>query len=416
VLEVFGEKPTCVSILASHDRGSPKRSFTRARVGVELTAAVFERPGTPLALESLHLDEPRAGEVLVRLAASGVCHSDYHVVLGEWSAPTPIVLGHEGAGVVEAVGEGVTTLAAGDHVILSWTPYCGRCRFCLSGRLNLCTLAAETAYASVLFDGTTRLHRGHESVYSYLAVGSFASHAIVAETGAVRIRDDVPLDRAAIVGCAVTTGVGAAINTARVQPGASVLVIGCGGVGLSVIMGAALVSGLPIIAVDLVESKLELARRVGATEVINASATNVADAVCEITVGAGVDYAFEAIGKPETIELAYDVLAPGGTAVVVGQVPDGVTASYDPFVMSDREKTLTGSNYGSARPPLDFPRIIDLYMASKLDLDVLVSRHIQLHEINDAFEAIRSGEVARSIITYPDEGATPAAISAAIPG
>lgn len=365
-----------------------------------LKGAVFEGSGRPLVIDELAIDEPHAGEVLVRVAASGVCHSDYHVVLGEWTSPTPIVLGHEGAGVVEAIGEGVTGVGVGDHVILSWTPYCGRCPYCLSGRLNLCAVAADTAYASVFFDGTTRLHRDGTDVYSFLTVGSFAEYAIVPETGAISIRKDAPLDRAAIVGCAVTTGVGAAINTVRVEPGASVLVIGCGGVGLSVIMGAALVSAWPIIAVDVVDSKLELARRVGASETVNGRGTDVVEAVREITGGRGVDYAFEAIGLARTIELAYETVCPGGTAVVVGQVPEGVRASFDPYVMSDREKRLIGSNYGSARPPLDFPRIIDLYMVGKLDLDALVSQHVKLEEINEAFAAMERGDVARSIVEY----------------
>jgi S-(hydroxymethyl)glutathione dehydrogenase / alcohol dehydrogenase len=367
---------------------------------MEIRAAVFEQPGRPLEVQDLSLDEPQTGEVLVRLAASGVCHSDYHVVLGEWASPSPIVLGHEGAGIVEAVGQGVTSVAEGDHVILSWTPYCRSCRYCLMGRPNLCELAAQTTYGSVLFDGTTRLRRNGTTVYSYLAVGSFGEHAVVPETGAIPIRRDAPLEKAAIVGCAVPTGIGAVVNTARVEPGASVLVIGCGGVGLSAIMGASLVSAWPIVAVDLLPSKLELARRAGATETLSLQGSDLVEAVRELTEGRGVDYAFEAIGLAKTIETAYDALAPGGTAVVVGQVPDGVRASFDPFVMSDREKTLIGSNYGSCRPPLDFRRIIDLDMAGKLDLDLLISETLPLESINDAFDAMSKGTVARSIIVY----------------
>lgn len=366
----------------------------------KIRAAVFEQPGQPLEVQELSLDEPREGEVLVRLAASGVCHSDYHVVVGEWASPSPIVLGHEGAGVVEAVGEGVTSVAEGDHVILSWTPYCRSCRYCVMGRPNLCELAARTAYASVLFDGTTRLSRNGTTVYSYLAVGSFGERAVVPETGAIPIRRDAPLEKVAIVGCAVPTGIGAVVNTARVEPGASVLVIGCGGVGLSVIMGASLISAWPIVAVDLVPSKLELARRCGATETLSLQGSDLVEAVRELTHGRGVDYAFEAIGLAGTIETAYDAVAPGGTAVVVGQVPDGVRASFDPFVLSDREKTLKGSNYGSCQPPLDFPRIIDLDMAGKLELDLLVSQTLPLESINEAFASLNEGTVARSVIVY----------------
>lgn len=367
---------------------------------MEIRAAVFERPGQPLEVQRLSLEEPRAGEVLVRLAASGVCHSDLHVVLGEWASPSPIVLGHEGAGVVEAVGEGVTTVAEGDHVILSWTPYCRSCRYCLMGRPNLCEVAARTTYGSVLFDGTTRLTRNGTAVYSYLAVGSFGERTIVPETGAVPIRRDVSLEKAAIVGCAVPTGIGAVVNTARVEPGASVLVIGCGGVGLSVILGASLVSAWPIVAVDLAPAKLDLARRAGATEALALEGSELVEAVRELTDGRGVDYAFEAIGLPGTIETACDALAPGGTAVLVGQVPDGVRASFDPMVFSDREKTVTGSNYGSSRPPLDFRRIIDLERAGKLDLDLLIGQRLPLDSINDAFASMQDGAVARSLIVY----------------
>jgi S-(hydroxymethyl)glutathione dehydrogenase/alcohol dehydrogenase len=366
----------------------------------QVRAAVFEKPGRPLRVEELALEEPRSGEVLVRLAASGVCRSDYHVLVGEWAAPVPIVLGHEGAGIVESVGPGVTTVAVGDPVVLSWTPYCRSCRYCLTGRPNLCELAAETAYASVLFDGTTRLRRNRAPVYSYLAVGSFGEFAVVPETGAIPIRRDVSLVKAAIVGCAVPTGVGAVVNTAGVEPGASVLVLGCGGVGLSVVMGANLVSAWPIIAVDVVASRLELARRAGADEALSLEGDELAQAVRDLTGGRGVDYAFEAIGLAPTIEAAYDLVAPGGTAVVVGQVPDGVRASFDPFVMSDREKTLKGSNYGSSRPAVDFPRILDLDLAGKLDLDLLVSQTLPLESINDAFAAMERGEGARSVIVY----------------
>lgn len=365
-----------------------------------MNAAVFERVGKPLDVQEVEIDDPKADEVLVRLAASGVCHSDYHVVLGEWESPTPIVLGHEGSGVVEAVGEGVTSVVPGDHVILSWTPYCGRCRYCLAGRQNLCKLAYETVYQGVLLDGTTRLSRRGERVYTYAGVGSFGERTIVPETGAIKIRPDAPLDRAAIVGCAVTTGVGAAINTARVEPGASVLVIGCGGVGLSVVMGAALVSARPIIAVDVVDAKLALARRVGADVTVNARTQDVGDAVRELTGGDGVDFAFEAIGLPRTIEQAYSCLAPGGVAIVVGQTPMNQTVSIDPLIMSDREKVLRGSNYGSARPSVDFPRIIDLYMAGKLDLDALIGDTIPLAGVNDAFDAMAGGESARTVIRY----------------
>ncbi|MEU9478712.1 Zn-dependent alcohol dehydrogenase [Streptomyces sp. NPDC048191] len=367
---------------------------------MKVTAAVFESVGKPMMVEELDLDDPKEGEVLVKLAASGLCHSDYHVVKGEWSSEGPVVLGHEGAGVVEKVGPGVTNVVVGDHVVLSWVPYCGVCTYCNSGRPALCPKVVETAYQNVMFDGTSRLSRNGEPVPSYLATGAFADHVVVRESSAIPVRKDAPLDKAALVGCAVATGVGAVINTAGVQPRDTVLVIGCGGVGLSVIMGATLVSAGQIIAVDVNEGSLERARSLGATAVINPRQTDLAEAVRQLVGEAGVDWAFEAIGLKPTIEAAYELIRPGGTAVVVGQAAEGVTIEIDPMVMSDREKSLIGSNYGSCHPALDFPRLVDLYMQGKLDLDQLVGRTVSIHEINESFAAMGKGEGGRTVITY----------------
>jgi S-(hydroxymethyl)glutathione dehydrogenase/alcohol dehydrogenase len=369
-------------------------------VSVEFHGAVFEEAGRPLQVDTLQLDEPGPREVLVRLAVSGVCHSDYHVLNGEWGARTPLVLGHEGAGVVAAIGSDVRNVAVGDSVVLSWTPACERCRYCAAGQPYLCTGARETAYANVLLDGTTRLRRGAESVFSYLAVGSFAEYAIVPESGAIRVPDDVPADVAALVGCAVTTGIGAVLNTAQVEAGATVLVVGCGGVGLSAVMGAKLASAARIVAVDVVPEKLALAASVGATETIDARTAGVVNAVRELTDGDGVDYAFEAIGRAETIEQCYLSLASGGTAVVVGQVPERTTITIDPMPMSGRELTLTGSNYGSARPAIDFPRILDFHRRGAIDLNALISRRIRLDEINEAFDDMRDGRSTRTVIEF----------------
>lgn len=367
---------------------------------MDVTAAVFHRPGEPLTVETLQLAGPAAGEVLVKVIASGICHSDLHVVNGEWAAPAPLVLGHEGAGIVEAVGAGVTSVVPGDHVVLSWMPYCRRCVYCVAGRPNLCTLVESTAYNSVMLDGTTRLSRRGEPVYSYLATASFANWAVVPETAAIRIRDDAPLEKVSLVGCAVATGIGAVANTARVRVGASVLVIGCGGVGLSTISGAAIAGAGIVIAVDLNDANLARARELGATHTINAGGSDVLAAVRALTGGIGVEYAFEAIGLTATIETAYEALAPGGTAVVVGQVAEGRKISIDPFVMSDREKSLIGCNYGSCQPAIDFPRLVDLYMEGVLDLDRLVARTVPLEEINEAFDAMGRGEVARTVVVF----------------
>jgi S-(hydroxymethyl)glutathione dehydrogenase / alcohol dehydrogenase len=368
--------------------------------GRTMRAAVFRQVGRPIEIEEVEVAEPARGEVLVRIAASGICHSDYHVVLGEWSAPVPLILGHEGAGVVEAVGEGVESLQAGDHVVLSWCPSCRHCEFCVSGRPQLCSVAAATTYESVMFDGTTRLRQGDDPVHAFTAVGSFGEYAVVPESGAVRISPRVPLDQAALVGCAVATGVGAVVNTARVPPGASVAVLGCGGVGMAILQGAALVSASPVIAVDVTERKLELARSLGATHSVNASTQDVVQAVSEITAGVGLDFAFEAIGLAATIEKAAAMLAPGGTAVLVGQAPEGVTVTLDPLLISDREHRIIGCNYGSCRPAIDFPRILSLSMSGSIDLEAMITRRMRLEDLGDAFEAMGRGDVVRSLIVH----------------
>jgi S-(hydroxymethyl)glutathione dehydrogenase / alcohol dehydrogenase len=368
--------------------------------GRTMTAAVFRAPDAPLAIEEVEVAEPGPGELLVRLHASGVCHSDAHVVLGEWSAPSPLVLGHEGAGVVEAVGEGVTGAAPGDHVVLSWCPSCRRCEWCLSGRPALCDVAAATAYASVMSDGTTRLRQGDSAVFAYLSTGTFGQYSVVPESGAVVIDSSIPLDRAAIVGCAVATGFGAAVNTARVPVGATVAVVGCGGVGLSIVQGARVASAASIIAIDLREDKLALARRVGATHTINGATSDPVAAVRELTRGRGVDFAFEAIGAPAAIEQAADLLASAGTLVIVGQTPEGARVRLDPFRISDRELRIIGSNYGSCRPSIDFPRILELDRRGLLDLEALITDRIKLAAVNDAFAAMRDGAGARSVIIH----------------
>lgn len=370
-------------------------------VAIEFSAAVFTEPNQPLRIEKVTIPEsPAPGEVIVELVASGVCHSDLHVLNGEWASPSPMILGHEGAGRVVAVGAGVSTLAEGDHVVLSWTPSCGSCSYCVSGRPVLCPVAHGTAYESVSRDGTTRARLGGQEVYSYLGLGSFGRYAHVAESAAVKIRDDAPFAQAALVGCAVTTGIGAVTNTARVRPGESVAVVGCGGVGINVIQGARLAGASPIIAIDTSSSKLDLARRFGATHVINAREDDVPAAVLDLTHGLGVDYAFEAIGLKSTIETAFHTTGRGGTTVIVGQVSDGVTVELDPFLISNQEKRVIGSNYGSSIPTVDFPRIIDHYLNGRINLDDLVTSEIALDQVNDAFDSMKRGEGLRAVITH----------------
>jgi S-(hydroxymethyl)glutathione dehydrogenase/alcohol dehydrogenase len=346
-----------------------------------------------VTVEELALERPRRREVLVRLGASGVCHSDLHVVDGEWPRPTPVIMGHEGAGIVEAVGEDVRDVAPGDRVVLSWFYSCRRCRHCVEGRAWACT--GTKAGQCVMDDGTTRFRRAAgDDVYTYLAVGSMAERTVVPEAAAIPVPPELPLDVAALIGCAVTTGVGAVVNTARVPAGSSVVVIGCGGVGLSVVMGAALAGASPIVAVDLSEEKLTLAREVGASHAVR----SVAEAAALLPEGA--DYAFEAIGLVPTVEAVADLVRPGGVGVLVGLTPAGVRASFDVYRFVDAGKTLVGSIYGGAVPAVDFPRLAALYLGGKLPLDRLVSHRIGLDEVDEAFAAMRRGERARSVIVF----------------
>lgn len=366
-----------------------------------MRAAVLRDAGRPLTVEEVEIAEPAAGEVLVRLAASGVCHSDYHVVVGEWRTTMPIVLGHEGAGVVAAVGPGVDRLAVGDPVVLAWMPGCGDCAQCAGGRPQLCVRSSQTVDANTMPDGTTRLRQGDEIVYSYLGVGSFGEYAVVAENAAIPVRAGLPLDRAAMIGCAVATGFGAAVKTVEIPVGASVAVLGCGGVGLSTLQGAAARSADPIIALDVHPDKLEVARRFGATHAIDARRCDVGAAVGELTAGLGVDYAFEAIGLKATIEQAVELLAPGGTAVIVGMTPDGVAAEFDPTALASRERRIVGCNYGSCNPRVDFPRLLTLYERGRIDLDAMITRRIALDDVNAALATIADGTGIRSVVVYP---------------
>lgn len=363
-----------------------------------MKAAILEAPATDLVVDRIDIQEPRSGEVLVRLAASGVCHSDLHVVHGTQTTPLPSVLGHEGAGSVEAVGPNVTSVKVGDHVVLSWTPYCGRCVFCLSGQPNLCSMVAATMSKGTLMDGTSRLTRSGKPVYHYSFISSFAEYAVVPESGCVVIEPNIPLDKAALVGCAVMTGVGAAINTARVQPGSVVAVMGAGGVGLNAIQGSRLAGAASIIAIDVNPTKLARARTFGATQVINSAKVNALAAVRELTKGIGADYTFEAVGRPETMRQCWEMARSGGTVVMIGISPEGSELSLPANRVVREERRLLGSFYGSARPHIDMPMILNLYMAGKLMLDELVTHRFSLEQINEAVHALESGEAIRPVI------------------
>lgn len=360
-------------------------------------AAVMYNFMEPLKVESLKLKAPREDEVVVKLVASGVCHSDLSVVQAKLPVPPPVVLGHEGAGIVEEVGKGVRDLKPGDHVVLAWVANCGHCHFCDAATPHLCDVGVQSAIM-----GTEAVFEKDGTDISRMAgVASFAERTIVRATSAIKVRDDAPLDRVCLVGCGVMTGVGAAVNTAKVRPGQTVAVFGCGGVGLNVIQGAQLCGASRIIAVDMVPSKLKLAEAFGATDLVNAKDVgDVPTAIRDLTGGLGVDYAFEAIGAPGVVTQAYLSVKRGGAAVIVGVVPMGQDVTIPGMMLSLEEKSLIGCLYGSGNLRRDMPRLVDLYMQKKIKLDELVSRRIKLDDINTAFEAMEKGEVARSVIIY----------------
>jgi S-(hydroxymethyl)glutathione dehydrogenase/alcohol dehydrogenase len=336
--------------------------------------------------------------VLVDIAAAGVCHSDLHVMRGEWSLPLPLVMGHEGSGVVASVGEGVEHLSPGDHVVLSWYAPCGHCARCRLGRETQClTNSRVVAGGGVLFDGTSRLSLSGTVVHHYLGVSSFAEQAVVPASGAIKVRNDAPLDLAALVGCAVATGVGAVTHAAKVEAGSTVVVIGTGGVGLSVVQGARLAGASRIVAVDLVASKLAVARRLGATDLVDASSTDPVEALLGLLPD-GADYAFDAIGRPLTTEQAIRMLALGGAAVVVGLPAQGERACFEPLTLAEADQRIIGTNYGSIRPSADVPRLVDWAMDGRLDLEALVSARRPLAEAAEALVDLAEGRALRQLL------------------
>lgn len=362
------------------------------------TAVVYELD-KPVVVDDLELADPKAQEVLIRMVGSGVCHSDLSVVNGTIYHDPPIALGHEGAGVIEHVGAGVSYVRPGDHVVLSFVSYCGQCRMCRMGRVSLCQgFSTRPGY---LLDDTCRLHNKSGQTIPQLArIGTMSEYAVVPEQSLIKIEPHYPLEKAALVGCGVTTGVGAVLNTAKVEPGSWVAVIGAGGVGLNVIQGAVLASAERIIAVDRVAWKLDFAQSFGATDLVNASEGDPVEAVRALTQGQGVDYAFEVIGHTSTIEQAYAMIRPFGTAVIVGMARPDAQAAIPAQNLVVTEKRLIGSFYGSAVPRTDMPRLLDLYDQGRLKLDELITQTYRLEQINEAFADMEAGKNARGVILF----------------
>ena len=360
-----------------------------------MRAAVLRAVGEPLQIEDVQIGLPGPHEVLIRTAASGVCHSDLHFIEGSYKHPLPAVLGHEAAGIVEKVGSEVRTVKPGDHVVTCLSAFCGHCEYCLTGHMSLCP-SPDTQRGK---DEPPRLSEGSGAAMTqYLNLSAFAEHMLVHEHACTAIRKDMPLDRAALIGCAVTTGIGAITHTANVRPGDTVAVIGCGGVGLAAINGALIAGAGRIIAIDRQPSKLEMAKTFGATDVVEASDGDTAKKVRELT-GGGVHHAFEAIGLKSTAEDAFKMLRRGGTATIIGMIPPGVKVELS-GVDFLAEKKMQGSFMGSNRFPVDMPRYVDFYMQGRLKLDEMVSARLPLEKVNDAFAEMKRGEVARSVIVF----------------
>ena len=364
---------------------------------MKVMAALLTAPNEPFRIEQLDLADPRAGEVLVRLRAVGVCHSDWHLATGATKHPMPVVPGHEGAGVVEAIGAGVSDIAVGDHVVLNWAPSCGTCFYCLRGKSNLCETYTTPIWAGTMLDGTTRLSRSGEPIYSFCGLAAFAERTVVPRQSCVVVRKDVAFDVAALVGCAVATGVGAAVFTAGVRGGESVLVLGCGGVGLNIIQGARLSGASPILAVDARTEKIWVAKHFGAQSVV-LSSDDIDAFAKRHTAGRGVDHVFDATGVPSVQESALAYARPGGTLTLAGLAPMGTATNFPAAVLARQEKTIRGSYYGSVHAPRDFPLLLELYKQSKLNLDDLITRRYRLAQINDAYQDMLAGALARGVI------------------
>jgi alcohol dehydrogenase len=371
----------------------------RAAVLNKMGAEVPYEKSRPLTIEDFDLDDPGRGEVMVKISAAGLCHSDLSVIDGNRPRPTPMVLGHEAAGVVEKLGPGVDDLKVGDHVVMVFVPSCGHCPPCAEGRPALCEPGAAANGAGTLLSGERRLHRNGQDVHHHLGCSAFAEYATVSRRSLVKIDKELPLDEAALFGCAVLTGVGAVINTAKVSAGSSVAVIGLGGVGLSSLLGAIAVGARRVIAIDLSDDKLGLARQLGATDTFNASSPNAVDEIKAAT-GGGVEFAFEMAGSVRAMDLAYRITRRGGTTVTAGLPPPNHTFALPQVNLVAEERTVKGSYIGTCVPTRDLPRYIELYRRGKLPVDRLMSGRMKLDEINLGFDRLHDGKAVRQVVVF----------------
>jgi S-(hydroxymethyl)glutathione dehydrogenase / alcohol dehydrogenase len=364
------------------------------------TRAAVVRELNQLTIETIELDPPKATEVLVRVHAAGVCHSDLHTLRGELRATPPIVLGHEGAGIVEQIGEHVTRVKPGDRVLVNWVPADGTCPMCLNGQPNLCERLGKTTFAGTLPEGTSRLRTvDGVALKHYLSASTMSEHMVIDESSAIPFPSDVPFDVAAIIGCAIATGVGAVTNTALVIPGSSAAVIGCGGVGLAMIMGCQLAGCYPIIAVDVMDSKLEFARKFGATETANALQCDVV-ATLKAYTRIGPDYVFDSVGSGMTIAQALQAVRPGGAAIVAGMHAAKLDVSIPAGNLIFQNKRLLGSFFGSLRPLVDIPKLVELYRAGRLPVNELITQRYSLDQVAQAFADMQAGTIARGVIIF----------------
>lgn len=366
---------------------------------MQIQAAVLYAPRTPFQVETVELQPPQPGEVLVKMVAAGVCHSDWHLMTGDTQHNLPVVPGHEGAGIVAAVSDGVTRVQPGDHIVLNWAPNCGRCFYCLNDKSSLCESYTAPIWEGTMLDGTTRLSKDGQTLYHFSGTACFATHTVVPQECCVPLNPAVPFPIGAVIGCAVTTGVGSVLNTAQIRPGSSVAVFGLGGVGLSIIMGAKLAMAHTVIGIDKNSAKLEMARAMGADHVLETT-PSVNSAIKALTEGRGADYVFEAIGLPEVQEQCLEVVRPGGTVVLVGVSPMGSATNLPGAIITRQEKTVMGSYYGSANTARDFPLFADLYLNGQLRLDLLMAKEYPLTAINEAFDDMLNAGLGRGVIVF----------------